>query len=286
MPPDDSTAAAAHPPEGPPDDLAEAGVYRTTAEGFDHSLVVLALGQVCWLMPAGAGYRLLVEAAAAARVREELARYDRESAGWPPQVAQEPASPARLDLLTPLLWALAVLAVFHGQQSHPEWTDAGALDTEAVFGRGEWWRCLTALFLHADEEHLVSNLLGGMVVFAAVLATVGRARGWVLLGLASVAGNLAVAAVHLPGPYRSLGASTAIFAAFGLLTGRAVRVAVNVRHPHRWRSFFIPAAAGLIILALYGAGEPPVDVLAHVTGFVAGAGLGFAAGRAAIAAPS
>jgi membrane associated rhomboid family serine protease len=170
---------------------------------------------------------------------------------------------------------LTVVAVFRGQLQHPEWTEAGALDATAVFERGEWWRCLTALFLHADEEHLVSNLLGGVLVFAAVLSIVGRVRGWLLLGLAAVSSNLALAAAHYPGPYRSLGASTAIFAALGLLTGRAVRVAADAHHPHRWRSFFIPAAAGLIVLALYGAGAPPVDVLAHVTGFVVGVISGF-----------
>lgn len=280
----DTTTDASRPDEPLPDDLAAAGIYRTTKEGFDHSLVVLALGHVCWLMPSDAGYRLLVEPSAATRVRAELASYDRESIGWPPRVAPETPAMARLDLVTPLLWALAVLAVFRGQLRHPEWTDAGALDTAAVFERGEWWRGLTALFLHTDEAHLVSNLLAGVFVFAAVLSIFGRARGWLLLGLAAVAGNLAVAAAHYPGPYRSIGASTAVFAALGLLTGRAVRIAVSARHPHRWRSFFVPSATGLTVLALYGAGGPQVDVLAHVTGFVVGAVLGFIAGRPASAA--
>ncbi len=271
------TSPASCPDEHLPDDLAEAGVYRTTGEGFDHSLVVLALGQVCWLMPCAAGYRLLVESSVAARVRGELASYDRESAGWPPRFAPAATAAARLDLVSPLLWALSVLAVFRGQALYPEWTDAGLLDTAAVFSRGEWWRMVTALFLHADEAHLVANLSSGVFVFATVLAIFGRARGWVLLGLAAVTGNLAVAAMHYPGPYRSLGASTAVFAALGLLTGRAVRLAARARHPHRWRAFFVPIAAGLTVLALYGAGGPPVDVLAHVTGFAAGAVLGFVA---------
>ncbi len=283
MPAPDTTADATRREEGLPEDLEEAGCYRTTGEGFDHSLVILALGQVCWLMPTDAGYRLLVEKSAATRVRAELASYDRESVGWPPRTAPEAPALARLDLVTPMLWALTVLAVFQGQLRQPEWTDAGALDSAAIFDHHEWWRALTALFLHVDAAHLASNLLAGVFVFAAVLSIFGRARGWLLLGLAAVAGNLAVAAAHYPGPYRSLGASTAIFGALGLLTGRAVRIAANALHPHRWRSFFAPAAAGLIVLALYGAGEPPVDVLAHGTGFAAGAVLGFVAGRPASA---
>ena len=274
------TAVDNTPPDGPqPDNLAEAGVYRTTKEGFEHSLVVLARGHVCWLMPGVAGYRLLVESTAVERLRAELARYDQESVDWPPPVAAETPGGARLELVTPFAWALAVLGVFRGQWRHPEWADAGALEPAAIFGRGEWWRALTALFLHADESHLVTNLFAGVFVFATVLSLFGRARGWLLLALGGVAGNLAVAALRYPGPYRSLGASTAIFAALGLLTGRAVRRVARSGRPHRWRSFLGPAGSGLAVLALYGAGVPPIDALAHATGFVAGAVLGFAAVR-------
>jgi membrane associated rhomboid family serine protease len=286
MPAPDPPADASGPDERLPEDLAEAGIYPTMKEGFDHSLVVLALGQDCWLIPSAAGCRLLVEPAVAGRVRAELLCYDCESVGWPPPVAVAAPPMAHLVLMTPLLWSLVVLAVFCGQLRHPEWTGAGTLDAAAVFGRGEGWRALTALFLHTDVSHLMSNLLGGVFIFAAVLSIFGLARGWLLLGLAAVAGNLTVAAAHYPAPYRSIGASTAIFAGLGLLTGRAVGIAICVGHPHRWRSFFVPFATGLIILALYGAGGPPVDVLAHVAGFVAGAVLGFIAGRPAAAASS
>jgi len=283
MPAPESTPDATHPHEDLPGDLAEAGIYRTTREGFEHSLVILALGHVCWLMPGDAGYRLLVEPSAAEIIREELARYDCESTGWPP-VVPETTMKARFDLATPTLWALAVLGAFRCQLLYPGWTDAGALNATAIFDRGEWWRALTALFLHADGAHLISNLIAGLFVFAGVVSSFGRARGWLLLALGAVAGNLAVAAAHYPGPYRSLGASTAVFAALGLLTGRAVRIASSANHPHRWRLFFVPAASGLIVLALFGAGAPPVDVLAHATGFVSGLVLGFLAGRPSPAA--
>jgi hypothetical protein len=41
---------------------------------------------------------------------------------------------------------------------------------------------------------------------------------------------------------------------------------------------FVPAAAGLTVLALYGAGTGNVDVPAHASGFVTGAVMGFFAG--------
>jgi len=274
MPPvADLAPAAVAPEELPPADLAEVGRYRSASAGFDHGLVALALGQPYWLVPADEGYRLLVAPEAAEALRDQLARFDRESVDWPPE-PERMVPAARLDLLTPLLWALAVVAVFSGQSVHPAWVAAGAVDAVAIYDRGEVWRAFTALFLHVDASHLASNLLGGLLVFAAVLSTFGRVRGWSLIGLAAVAGNLAVAAANHPDPHASIGASTAVFAAVGLLTGRAVRRALGTRHPHRGRAFFVPLAAGLTVLGLHGAGGPAVDVLAHGAGFAAGAILG------------
>ncbi len=262
-------------------DLVEAGVYSTSAEGFEHGLVVLAMGESYYLAPSDNGYRLLVEPAALAAVREQLAYFDRESIGWPPRPAVEERSVRRLELFTPLLWAFLVMAVFWGQGAWPGmWEEAGALDPRAVFDQGEWWRLATALFLHADVGHLVGNVLSGVFVFAAVVSTIGRRRGWLLLALASLAGSLAVAALNYPGPYRSLGASTAVFAGLGLLTGRAIRVLQRPGRPHRWRTVLGPLATGLTLLGLYGAGEVHTDVGAHLTGFAAGLVLGFAAALA------
>lgn len=261
----------------PPADLVEAGAYPTEAEGLEHSLVVLAMGRPCWLVPSPTGHRLLVEPEAFTQARAQLGRFDRESVGWPPQPAAERATHAT-DIVTPLLWALAILAIFQMQGERPGWIAAGALDAQAVFGRGEWWRAGTALFLHADAGHVISNALGGIMIFAAVLQTLGRLAGWLLVAAASVAGNLAVAALHYPAPYRSLGASTSIFAGVGLLTGRALRVITQAGHPQRWRAMFVALGSGLIVLALYGAGGVEIDIGAHVTGFVAGLAFGFAGG--------
>ena len=182
----------------------------------------------------------------------------------------EPAI-AHLALGGPVVWALAVAAVFWGQGEWPGWLEnRGVLDAQELFARGEWWRPLTALFLHADLAHLWSNLLPGVLVFAVVCATFGRLRGWLLLVVASVVANTTVAALSYPGSYRSLGASTAVFAGLGLLTGSAVRHAWRSVPSGRWRAVFVPLGAGLTLLALHGAGGLRTDVVAHVAGFVAG----------------
>ncbi len=261
-----------------PGDLAEAGVYATAAEGFDHGLVVLAMGRSYWLVPSDGRFRLFVEPLELEEVREQLGCFDRESVGWPPPPLPE-GTERRFGLATPLLWALVVMAVYCGQIRWPgRLEDWGDLDARAVFDRGEWWRLGTALFLHADAGHLISNGLSGVFTFAAVLMTIGPGRGWLLLALASATGNLAVAALNYPGPYRSLGASTAIFAGLGLLTGRAIRAVRLEGRQRRWQAVFAPLAAGITLLGLFGAGGIHIDVGAHATGFAAGVFWGFAAG--------
>lgn len=260
-------------------ELAEVGRYATSAAGFDHGLVALAIDAPFWLMPADGGFRLLVRPEDAARVREQIAWFDEESAGWPPRSLVAPAPARPVDLFTPLLWLLAVVVSFWLQGREPGWTANGAMEARAVFERGDVWRAFTALFLHADLGHLVSNALSGLFVFSAVVTTLGRLRGWLLLAIAAVAGNLAAAALHIGGEYRSLGASTAVFAALGLLTGQAARAVLRAGRPQRWRAVFVPLAAGVAVLGLYGAGEQRVDVVAHVTGFAAGLVLGLAAGK-------
>ncbi len=258
-----------------PEGLVEAGVYPTATEGAERGLVILAAGAPYWLTPSAAGHHLFVEPEAVQRARTHLAKYERERIGWPPAPIVDPWIMRRADTLPPLLWALSVLAIFRFKAN---WTAKGALDAAAVFVQGEWWRPVTALFLHADAAHVISNALGGILVFTAVLSTFGRWRGVVGLALAGILGNLAVAAAHYPGPYRSVGASTAIFAGLGLLTGRAIRVIARTRHPHRWRAMFVPFAAGLTVFALHGAGAQRVDIGAHLAGFLVGLLMGFIAG--------
>ena len=259
-------------------DLVEAGVYSTTTEASEHGLVILAAGYPYWLDDIPGGCRLLIEREAADAVRPHLAAYERERAGWPPPPIVDPWRPAKTDFATPLIWAGIVLTIFNYSARSPAWIDIGALRSQAVFAAGEWWRVFTALFLHADAAHVVSNALGGVLVFSAVVSTFGRVRGWLLVFLSGVIGNVVVAAINHPGAYSSVGASTAIFGAVGLLAGRSIRIAWRSDHPHRWRAMFGPFAAGVTVLALHGAGGQRVDVGAHLTGFMAGLGLGFATG--------
>lgn len=258
-----------------PEDLVEVGTYDSIRAASLRGLVVLAMRQPYWLLPSERGVRLLVEPAIAGAARQQLQCFERESVGWPPRPI-ESWTGRPLHLVTPLLWSFVLLAVFRAQEIRPELTTAGALDAAAVTSRGEWWRAASALFLHADPGHVLSNAVAGIFVFAAVTTTFGVRRGWLIVGTAAVAANLFLAHFTRQGAYVSLGASTAIFAGLGALTGRAARSSWQANASIRWQNVLVPIGAGLTLLALYGAGGLRIDVGAHVCGFVAGLALGFA----------
>lgn len=268
-----------------PEGSVEAGVYATYNEGFEHSLVVLAMGEACWLVTAAGGHHLRVAPAVLPAVRQQLACFDRESVGWPPKPATDTVSRHQHLPMSPLFWMLGVILVFHAQEKHPEITEAGLLDSGRMLGGGEWFRVATALWLHDDLGHLVSNIVCGLMMFSAVVMTFGRRAGWGLIVGASLAGNLATVLLHAHEEYRSLGASTAVFAALGLLVGRAIHVMSRTKHPYRWRAMLVPFASGLATLGLYGASGAHTDVLAHAMGFTAGLVLGFVAMAAPAAGP-
>jgi rhomboid protease GluP len=260
-----------------PEGTVDAGVYTTHEEGFQHSLVVLAMGKDCWLITDGDGHHLRVATSDLPAVLGQLACFDHERLSWPPRPLIDAIPILRHLPLSPLVWVLLVCAVFGVQQERHELTDTGMVDVQRMFAHGEWWRVGSALWLHNDIGHLVSNAGSGLLVFSAVVSTLGFRKGWTLLAASAVAGNLIAATIRFGSDYRSLGASTAIFAGLGLLTGRAVRVMSRSDHPHRWRAMIVPLLAGIAVLCLFGAGGANIDLLAHATGFGAGCVLGFLA---------
>lgn len=269
--PQDPLPAPVDPPIPP--GLAEVGRYATERDAADHGLVVLAMRLGYWVEPVPGAFSLRVAESAAADVRTQLALYDRETSGWPPRF--RPLAKLRLHWPLPLAWAVSTAVTFHLQmRSAGRFEAFGALRGDAVFGAGEWWRPATALFLHADLGHMVSNVGAGVFLFALVLGGLGAMRGGLAVAASAVLGNVLAAALHPQYGYASLGASTAIFGALGILTGAAARRAIRLPLGVSWRTLLPPLLAGGALLALYGGGGMRTDVIAHATGFFAGLILG------------
>jgi membrane associated rhomboid family serine protease len=157
-----------------------------------------------------------------------------------------------------------------------DWLSSGDLSAAAA---GEWWRAITALTLHLDQEHLLGNVLFGVVAGVAAGRLLGPGVAWAsILGTATLANY--VEALIAPSDHRAVGASTAVFAALGLLAGMAWQQRLNLRERlwYRWA----PLIAGISLLTLLGAGSAHVDVLGHALGFVFGLGVGWIYVRAGI----
>lgn len=157
-----------------------------------------------------------------------------------------------------------------------DWLSSGALDAGAA---REWWRALTALTLHLDQEHLLGNLLFGVFAGIASGRLLGPGVAWASIVGAGALANYAEMLIA-PANHRAVGASTAVFAALGMIAGLAWRQRLSLRE-RRWNAL-APLIAGICLLTLLGAGTEHVDVLGHGLGFLAGLGFGWLYARAGI----
>jgi rhomboid protease GluP len=152
-----------------------------------------------------------------------------------------------------------------------DWLGAGALESKAGAAR-EWWRAVTALTLHLDQEHLLGHLLFGIGIGVLAGRMFGPGCAWLGILLSGAAANFVDMLVS-PLGHRAVGASTAVFAALGLLAGFGwgERRGLRDRRFYRWAPLF----AGVCLLALLGAGTEHVDVLGHLLGFMTGTAVGW-----------
>src|SRR5262245_53666343 len=141
----------------------------------------------------------------------------------------------------------------------------GALVRDRVVA-GEYWRLLTAPWLHGSTEHLIGNGIALYILGMVCEAAFGPVQFVVLYVLSGLTGSL-VSLVMTPGP--SVGASGAIFG----LQGAAI---VLLRREHE-RLLVRDRRVGFVLLlwAIYsiagGLTDPFIDNGAHIGGALGGA---------------
>lgn len=264
------------------EDWVPVGHYPTLEQAYDHGLVILAMGEACRVAAAATPgeFDLHAEALPAPRISEELDAYGQDEA----LPVERKAAPGEWTRHSPghalcAIWILALVAVFQWQAQDPSLVRRAASSSIGLIENGEWWRPITALFLHADVTHLAGNLVSGSIFGVLVARSVGPFRGWAMILGCGALGNAITCGLIYPERFLSIGASTAVFAALGILTGLGAAESMRERARRPWLRITAPLVAGFILLGwLGGATEGNTDVMGHVFGFASGLAAGVAAG--------
>jgi membrane associated rhomboid family serine protease len=256
-------------------------IYRSLNRGpcAERAFVLTAVGVPYEMVESPQGFSLWVEPANAAIAGEHLLHYQQE------RRRPSRAAPVAAPPLYPQAWvgsavyALVLLGVGIAISQGIGRLDAfaaGELNAGLV-RQGQWWRAWTALTLHLDAAHISANIGAGAWFGYLAGRLLGPGTAWALVvlgaGLANLSEALLAAADHT-----SVGASTAVFTALGLLAAYSWRERhlMQLRPAQRYGPLF----AGVVLLGWLGTSGANTDVMAHLLGFAVGGVLG-----ALIAAP-
>jgi rhomboid protease GluP len=268
-------------------------VFRSVrlAECNERAFMLYAVGIASAIARDSLGYVLLVDGIDSDSAREHLRLYEVERLKRP-----SPPPPPQLHpdaWVGSLAYALVITAVAFAISSGLGRLDAfdlGELNAGLVRS-GQWWRIWTALTLHLDGLHLWSNLVAGAWFGYLASRLLGTGHAWFLTVVGAGLANW-IEAFLGPVTHRAVGASTAVFAALGVLSAYSWRT--RLAFPQRWALRWGPLVAGVVLLGLTGTGgesldgqaKPAgetVDVAAHVLGFLVGLLLGAGAASAPLA---
>jgi len=215
--------------------------------------------------------RIEVPESMAEEALEAIHRYQAENPSTtdPSAAIYEPTYTVNISGIAVALVLLAAhLAVASSAAPEDYITAFGANARRIV--HGDLYRCITALFLHADIAHLAGNMVGTALFGGAVCAVVGTGVGWLMILACGFSGNLINAWIYETG-HLSIGASTAVFGAVGILC--ALQAVNAVATGKGWKGFLMVLGAGVALLAFLGASTRS-DLGAHLFGFLCGLAAG------------
>lgn len=165
------------------------------------------------------------------------------------------------------LFVITIVALLASESAFDRnWLSAGRVDGTLIRD-GEWWRSVTALTLHSGLPHFAGNAGFGALFGVLAGRFLGSGVTWFAVVVSSSLANL-INTLLLDSSHRAIGASTAVFAALGLLAGFVWRGKL-MKQDH-WPYRIGPIVGGLALLAYTGSGNENTDVGAHLMGFVCG----------------
>lgn len=255
-----------------PDDWTIAFESDSKHACSDRALVLHSLDIPYQIVGDGNRCLLIVPASAIEKARFELWQYDtenRQSNKAAPAI--KPVYQNAVPGVVAYVVVICMVALLAGEGAfHRDWFSAGRIDG-ALIRDGEWWRSITALTLHSGLRHLAGNIGFGVVFGWLAGSLAGPGVAWLTIVLSSAAANL-LNTVLLDSTHRSIGASTAVFAALGVVAGFSWRA--KLMSQDRWAYRLGPIVGGIALLAYTGTGNENTDIGAHLSGFVCGFGGG------------
>ena len=154
----------------------------------------------------------------------------------------------------------------------------GAMEPWAVRYGGEYWRLLTALFLHYGLLHLLFNLYALLVIGPGLERAIGSIRFatfYLLSGLGSSIGVLLWRFFDFNRPEQLVGASGCVMGIVGVWAGFLLRNRHQPLAGRRLKNILLIVAVQ-IAFDLY---TPQISMAAHLSGLITGLGLGLLIGR-------
>lgn len=249
------------------DDLRVVFESRNRAACSDRALVLASSQIPHKVVDDSSSCALIVPAEFSARAMEELRLYDKEN---PPPVSRPrkiieyqdpvPGIVAYLVVVSLIAW-LAGNSVFGS-----DWYQLGRVDG-TLLREGEWWRPITALTLHSGLRHIAGNIVFGTLFGLFAGRLLGSGLAWFAIVVSGAMGNV-LNTLLLESSHRSIGASTAVFAALGLVAGYVWRA--KLMSQERWPYRVGPIVGGLALLMYTGTGDANTDIGAHLMGFLCG----------------
>ena len=257
-------------------------VFRSTSRAAcaDRALVLTAVDIESLVRFDGGEFVLCVATQDAPRALAHLRQYEQENVPAPrPPPAPRLHEHAWVGAVSYALVLVAVALAISNGVWRPEAFELGALDAAGVQG-GQWWRPWTALTLHLSADHLFANLGGGVWFGYLAARQLGSGTAWLLIVTGAALAN-GLEALWGPVNYRSVGASTAVFTALGLMAAHSWKLRLPLRQSRARR--WAPLVAGTVLLGWLGTAGEGTDIVAHLLGFMVGCLLGAAAGIPAVA---
>jgi membrane associated rhomboid family serine protease len=249
------------------DDLRVVFESRNRAACSDRALVLASSQIPHKVVDDSSTCALVVPAEFSARAVEELRLYDEENPPPVPRPSKIIEYQDPVPGIVAYLIVVSLIAWLAGNSAFgSDWYQLGRVDG-TLLREGEWWRPITALTLHSGLRHIAGNIVFGTLFGFFAGRLLGSGLAWFAIVVSGAMGNV-LNTLLLESSHRSIGASTAVFAALGLVAGYVWRA--KLMSQERWPYRVGPIVGGLALLMYTGTGDANTDIGAHLMGFLCG----------------